>query len=132
MALLADQTAQVYKVFGVPQAGASYIAYALSTLYGPAGEVYDHAAIVTALTARLAAMTSNQETIITALLVRWEVLTDYNPLRVDADGGSRGVIVDYDRERRNIRKTLSNVIGFACPSGGFSMEASGGCGRLTR
>ena len=130
MALTAAQITQVFEVFCVPQGGAATAVIAVSSRSGGIAieqattEAYEFAAVVTDLTAKLAALTATGETRVTTLLTRWDTLTSYDPLRIHkASGGAEGEIVDYEKERCNIRAALANIIGFAVPGGGFAAEA---------
>lgn len=133
MALTPAQKSQVYEIFGIPESGTGYIASQLTSLYGPAGESYDFNAVVTMLNLRLDALSTLEaaavlagstggETRLTALLSRWTTLTSYDPLQVNEASGAKGTLVDYPKERKNIRKAMCNIIGFSCPAGGFETE----------
>lgn len=127
----ADKKAQIYRCFGIPQGGAGFVAETVSSLWGPRGETYSFTAIITALDALLAATTSNQDTLIDAALTEWTAVTSWNPLKITTSStGAQGRIVDYDKTRRAIVRELSNIIGFACPEGGFLTEARGDCGGM--
>lgn len=123
MALTNEQTTQVFKIFGLPQNGVAYVAFRLVSLTGPAAETFDFTAAVNGLGARLAALNAEQEAEVAALLSEWSALeADYSELRVYADGGSAGRLVDHPVRAEKLRATLSNLIGFAVPSGGFVAE----------
>ena len=122
--LTADETTRLFKVFGIPQNGTGFVAGRIISLYGPGGNVYDFSAIVTQLNALLNNVTATQYTQIQAMLTEWENITDYSELTVAADNHSQGRLVDHDTRRRNIRRTLSNLIGFYVPNDGFFTDAS--------
>ena len=131
--LTADETTRLFKIFGIPQNGTGFVAGRIISLYGPAGNVYDFSALVTQLNALLNAVTATQYTQIQAQLTEWENITDYSELAVSADNNTAGRLVDHDRRRRNIRRTLSNLIGYFVPADGFFTDASAASGpRIVR
>jgi len=132
MSLTATQIAQIFKAFGVPQAGAGFAVAEFSTLFGPFAETYDYSALVTALNARIAALNAEQETQAAALLAEWETITDYSELAVDQAAGAGGTLSNHARRRDRIRDTLANLLGFYCPPGGFVASVRPRGGRLTR
>lgn len=129
MALSATNIAKTYRIFGIPQNGNAFVAFNLTSLYGPSGESFDFSTIVTALNTKLAAISAEQQTLIEALLTRWDSITSYDPLTVGKSGsGASGDLVNYPKERSAIRMELCNIIGFYCPEGGFHAEHSQGAG----
>jgi hypothetical protein len=122
--LNADEATRLFKIFGIPQNGTGFVAARIISLYGPGGNVYDFSALVTQLNALLNNVTSSQYTQIQNMLTEWENITDYSELTVSADNNSQGRLVDHDLRRRNIRRTLSNIIGFYVPLDGFFTDAS--------
>ena len=129
MALTAAQTAQLYQIMGVPQGGTARTVMRIATLYGPSGEVFDFAAVVTMLTTQLTevATNSSREARVTTLLTAWEDITSYSNLRVDGAGTNRGRLVHHERARETIRQELANLIGFYVPRGGFQREMRDAC-----
>src|ERR1043165_1361684 len=123
MALTAAQITQVYEIFGVPQNGVGQIVGAIATPFGPGFDSCDTSALVTAIDARLAALTTSQLARVNSLLTRWDAITSSSPLRVEGSSGARGTVADHPAERALIRTALSNLIGVAVPAGGFAAEA---------
>ncbi len=123
MALTAAQTTQFFEILGIPQNGAGDVFSSVATLFGPAYETYDCSGIVSKVNTRLSALTTSQETRVTALLTRWDAITSYSPLQVNQNGDTSGRVVDYPQERENIRRSLGDLVGVAVPSGGFTEEA---------
>ena len=126
--LTADETTRVFKIFGIPQNGTGFVAARIISLYGPGGNSYDFSALVAQLNSLLAAVTATQYTQIQALLTEWENVTDYSEISVNADATTQGRIVDHTTRRHNIRRTLSNIIGFFVPADGFFTDASAASG----
>lgn len=121
--LTPDETTRLFKIFGIPQNGTGFVAGRIISLYGPAGNVYDFSALVNQLNALLAGISATQYTQIQAQLTEWENITDYSELSVSADASTQGRLVNHDLRRRNIRRTLSNIIGFYVPADGFFTDA---------
>ena len=135
MPLSATQVTQVFEILGVPQDGSGDVFASVATLFGPAYETYDMAAIVARIDAKLAALTATQITRVTELLDRFNSITATSPLQVEASSAGKGTIVDHPKERDAIRIALGNVLGIAVPSGGFMAEArrlSSGSGSVER
>lgn len=135
MTLTADQISQTYEIFGIPQGGTAFVASKLISLFGPSGESYDFSIVITALNTKLAALTTNQITRVEVLLTRWLEINGFTPLRVSkGSSGAEGELVNYENERNNIRRLMGNLIGFACPEGGFieSLQAGQGNNRIIR
>ena len=131
--LTADETTRLFKIFGIPQNGTGFVAGRIISLYGPAGNVYDFSALVTQLNALLASVSATQYTQIQNQLTEWENITDYSELTVNADNNTAGRLVNHDLRRRNIRRTLSNLIGFYVPADGFFTDAGASVGpRIVR
>ena len=131
--LTADETTRVFKIFGTPQIGTGFVAGRIISLYGPGGNVYDFTALVSQLNALLNAVTATQYTQIQNQLTEWENITDYSELSVNADASTTGRLVDHEKRRRNIRRTLSNRIGYYVPADGFFTDASAATGpRIVR
>lgn len=128
MALSAAQVTQVFEVLGIPQNGSGDVIGSVATLFGPAWETYDVAAIVTRVDARLAALTVAQEARVAGLLERWDAIGATSPLRVVEAADARGTLANHPAERAAIRYALANLIGVAAPSGGFAAEAQRGAG----
>jgi hypothetical protein len=132
----ANQTTQTFDIFGLPQNGNGFVAFAMLTLWGPSGEPYSFSTLVTQLNTLLSALTTYQCTRVTTLLTRWDSITSTSPLEIwKSTSGAEGRIVDYPAERENIRQELAGIIGFAVPRGGFMAQAKsaiGGGGMITR
>jgi hypothetical protein len=126
--LTADETTRLFKIFGIPQNGTGFVAARIISLYGPGGNVYDFSALVSQLNALLNNVTATQYTQIQNMLTEWENITDYSELAVSADSGTHGRLVHHDQRRHNIRRTLSNLIGFYVPADGFFTDASAAAG----
>jgi hypothetical protein len=126
--LTADETTRLFKIFGIPQNGTGFVAARIISLYGPGGNSYDFSALVNQLNALLDNVTSSQYTQVQNMLSEWESITDYSELAVSADAGTHGQLVDHNQRRRNIRRTLSNLIGFYAPADGFFTDASAASG----
>jgi hypothetical protein len=123
MSLSAAQITQVFEVLGVPQNGSGDVIGSVATLFGPAWETYDVSSIVTRVNARIAALTSAQETRVAGLLERWDAIGATSPLHVVEAADARGTLANHPAERAAIRYALANIIGVAAPSGGFAEEA---------
>lgn len=124
MALTAAQTTQVFKVFGIPQSGIGYSALDPSAPYASVVTSYNYSAAKDRLNTILAALSASQEAEVGALLTEWAAITDYSELRVNADGGSAGRLMDHDTRREKVRSALANVLGFAAPGGGFAARVA--------
>src|ERR1043165_3485060 len=81
MPLTAQQTTQIFEILGVPQDGSGDVFASVATLFGPAYETYDMAAIVSRINAKLAALTATQITRVTELLDRQTAITATSPLQ---------------------------------------------------
>jgi hypothetical protein len=132
MALTTAQVTKIYKIFGLPQANEALVVTDWFSIPGPATATMDLSAIKAKLDAILAALSATQETEVAALVVAWDAVGDYDELRVTRDGTSEGVLVDREKRRENIRRTLGALIGFVAPTGGFTRGAGGGGGRIIR
>lgn len=122
-AFTTDEIAQLYEIAGIPQGGAGFAAFALSSLWGPAGEAYDFSTICTAFDAKCAATTEGQRTRVRLYLVRWDDMGGTSQLMLNkSSDGAEGVVVDDPGEREAIRQTIFNIIGFYCPPGGFRQQ----------
>lgn len=129
MALSAAQIAQIYEIAGIPQQGAGYAAFALASLFGPAGEAFSFTAVCTALDARIAAVSASQETRIGTHLTRWDTIGGTSQLQINKSSeGAEGTIVDDPAEREAIRQAIFNLLGFICPRGGFTAQFRRGNG----
>jgi hypothetical protein len=131
--LTADETTRLFKIFGIPQNGTGFVAGRIISLYGPAGNVYDFSALVNQLNSLLTSVSATQYTQIQTQLTEWENITDFSELSVSADNNTTGRLVNHDLRRRNIRRTLSNIIGFYGPADGFFTDAAAAVGpRIVR
>lgn len=124
MPLSNAQITQVFEIFGVPQSGSGDVASQVASVFGPVSNAFDFAAIATKLNDRLAALSDTQTARSGTLLARWDALTSSSPLRITQSAKANGVFADHPAERAAIRTALTNVIGFAAPSGGFAAEAT--------
>ena len=114
------QRTQIFEIFGLPQNGSGYSVFLTATLFGPFAEPYDFTALVTALNAKLDALTSPQETRVIVHLERWDLVGGTNPLLMQkSSSGAEGIIVDFNRERQNIHNQIAAIIGFYAPYGGW-------------
>lgn len=83
----------------------------------------DISGIQTQVDTILNAVNAQQETVINALVVEWDCITSYNPLTVNkGENSAEGTLVNYPKERENIRFRLMNELGIAMPQGGFMGE----------
>jgi hypothetical protein len=56
-------------------------------------------------------------------LARWDVIGSTNPSHLtESPGGSGPAVINYPKERANIRHRLSNLLGVYVPPGGFESE----------
>ena len=124
MPLSNAQITQVFEIFGVPENGSGDVTSQVASVFGPVSNAFDFTAIAAKLNARLAALSDTQATRSGVLLARWDALTSFSPLRITQSAKAGGVFADPPAERAAIRSALSNVIGFATPSGGFAAEAA--------
>lgn len=139
MDLTEAQVTQVFKIFGLPQNGAGRI-HDVNPLPLGLGSIdypvtLDYTEANAALTAALAALTASQITEVAALLTEWANITDFSEMEVSVAGDSRGQLVHHEKRRQHVRDTLSNIIGFFAPVGGFQAKAKrllGGSHRITR
>ena len=141
MALSSLHKMKVLTLFGIPSGGATYEAVAISTLYGPFGESYDHSAIITAFNTKwtAAAADSDIDTLLTnandpkGLLTRLDEIGLGSVTEIDKDAaGASGVIVNDPKEIENIRQAIATLIGFVVPEGGFRYTKRPNGGRVTR
>jgi hypothetical protein len=123
MPLSSTQITQIFEIVGVPQDGNGAVFSSVATLFGPAYENYDMAAIVTQINTKLAALSATQITRCTELLDRFTAITATSPLTISDSSAGKGVIVNHPQERSSIRESLGNLLGIAVPSGGFMAEA---------
>lgn len=131
-ALTTDERAQIYEIARIPQGGDGYAAFALTSLWGPAGEPYDFSAVCTALDAKMTAATDAQCTRIRTHLTRWDDIGGTSQIQINkSSDGAEGTIVDDPGELEAIRRSIFNIIGFFCPRGGFlqQFERSNGVSR---
>ncbi len=128
MPLTAAQTTPIFEILGIPQSGSGDVFGSVATLFGPEFESYDMSAIVSRITAKLAALSAEQITRVTAVLDRHTAITATSPLKMHSSSGASGVIADHPAERDMIRTALGNILGIAVPAGGFMAEAQRGVG----
>lgn len=120
----AAEVTKLFKIYGIPQNATGFVAGRIISLYGPGGNVYEFSALVSQLNSQLALVSATQYAEIQALIVEWDAITDYSELIVDSDNKSSGQLVDHAKRRDLIRATLSNILGFYVPKGGFFTDAS--------
>ena len=128
----AAETTKVFKIYGIPQNATGFVVGRIISLYGPGGNVYDFSAIANQLNTQLGAVSATQYAECQTLIQEWDNITDYSELTVDEDNTSKGQLVNHDRRRDRVRMTLSNIIGFFVPKGGFFTDASGVGPRILR
>ena len=127
MALSTDQIAQYYEILGVPQQGAASNAPIVASFFGPFYEAYDFSALVTAIDARLAALSTAQCTRVGTHLTRWDTIGGTSQLSISkGTSGAEGTLVNYPAERIEIRRALAKIIGFKCPENGW-LSSQGNC-----
>lgn len=133
MGLTAAQTSKVHQIFGLPEIGTGFVGYQVVTIYGPFGEEYDFTALTTELAARCSALGSEPVTRAGVVIAEWDVIGSTNPLTISkASGGSEGEIVNYPKQRENIRQELAKILGFVVPVGGFLQSPPCSGGRVSR
>lgn len=132
MAAFTDaEIAQIFEIFGLPRQATGIIAPTLverpSSLSATWDDAYNSASlasITAAIETQLAASTEEQRTRARLHLVRWDEFDSSSPMRItQGSGGEQGVIVDHEKERENIQRALSRVLGIVVPKGGFEAEA---------
>jgi hypothetical protein len=132
--LTPNERAVCFEIFGVPPGGTG-VAYSLiSTLFGPAGESYDHSKLVTDLNARLDALPPpHVQRVRQVCTTRWDEIGSTRQVLITKSAtGSEGILQDDHAERALIRKRLITITGFWCPKGGFVTEKDGGGRRIIR
>lgn len=123
MALDANDTARIYDLFGIPQAGTVWQTYALDSLFGPFGEEYTFSSIITELDARLVALTATQELHVEAAVDEYETITPFGNLEIHKSAsGSEGRIIDDEDKIERIRQYCARKVGFKVPVGGYLRE----------
>lgn len=120
MALSDPEKIQIQEIFGLPPLGDGYAVESISSRFGPFAEPYDFAALLTELTARFALVNANAALLarVQAVLAEWTNVAT-SEVKVVQDTGAAGTLVDDAAKRRNIRRTLSNLLGFWAPIDGF-------------
>ncbi len=127
MALSTLNVAKIFSIYGIPQGGVGFEALVLTSLFGPAGEIYSFSAVVDALDARLTALSADQITLVEAAIVTWDQVGPTNIIEINkGSAGGEGIIVDAPRQQKKIRRYLSGIIGFAAPDAGFSTSQNNG------
>lgn len=129
MALTSDERAIFFEMIGLPPAGGSVVVTSLvhwpfsnTQSWEPTWNVGDLSGLITAIDARLTAMSSETESRIRDILTRFDVISS-SPMKVtQAAGGAAGNLVNHEQERENLRQYASNLIGVAVPEGGFLKE----------
>ena len=117
MALTADQTAQLYQLLGVPQQGSIRVQldWTSGSLEEPLTDTIASGTItnlITAITAALAALSSNQETRMGVILTAYIAIDAGSPMRlVEGDGET----VNHRKQIRNLRKEAMNILGVYIP-----------------
>lgn len=131
MALTDAQKATIFEIFGLPQGGSIKSVTSLVDFPGTLGQVTypntvtgDISLVVTELNTQIAALSASQETRVGTLLTRWDELSATKPVKISVGAsGAEGVLADFQRERKNIRNTLANILGFTMP-GSYVDEAN--------
>lgn len=129
MALTASQRAKFFEIIGLPPSGGTIVITSLvhwpfSNLqtWEPSWNVGDMTDLITAIDARISAMSAETEAIVINLLTRFSEI-EVSPMKVtSAAGGAGGNLVDHASEREEIRQRISNAAGIAVPKGGFLKE----------
>jgi len=127
MAFTAAQKSTIFSIFGVPENGACTIITSLSEL--PPNLAYEWNTTYTVgtmirciekISEHLDDVTVSQQARAEILLARWDIIGVTSPLMISESGcGAKGVIVDYEQERLNIRRALGNLLGVFVPPCGF-------------
>ncbi len=115
MAIDATKTTKIFQILGIPEGGLGYESQHLATIFGPSGESYDFAAIVSALNVKIAAaaLSATITVQIEALLTRYDAISPTSVIQIHKSStGAEGNIVDHPKERRLIKKELINLLGF--------------------
>lgn len=124
MSLTDAQIVKVFKVFGVPKGGSAYLSYEQIKGVGITGADYDVSALAAALTTQLTALDTDQEAEVAANLTKWPEVGDEGEMNINASFGTTGTVINFEKRRQMIRDELTNIIGFAAPTGGFALEAN--------
>ena len=127
MAWTAAQKSTIYEIFQIPENGAITIITSLSSLPSSLAIEWETTYTVGSMlrsiqkvTEHLDDVTVSQQTRVEILLARWDELGATSPIRITESGiGAKGVIVDHDQERLNIRRALGNILGVFVPPCGF-------------
>jgi hypothetical protein len=127
MALSSTERETAFHIFGIPKGAAGFSVDILASIFGPAGTTFDFTAVVNKLTALLDTVDTSADRIamVQALILEWNTITSYSETEVYQGAGSGGVLAHDERRRQNIRDRLGDLIGFACPTGGFMAEIRG-------
>ena len=132
--LTPNERAICFEIWGVPPGGVG-VAYSLiSTLFGPAGESYDHSKLVTDANACLDQLPPpHVQRVRQVCTSRWDEIGSTRQVLITKSAtGSEGILQDDHAERALIRKRLITITGFWCPKGGFVTEKDGGGRRIIR
>lgn len=129
MALTATERARFMEVIGLPPSGGTIVVTSLvhwpfsnTQQWEPTFNVGDLSDLITAVDARLTAMSADTEAIVRTLLTRYTEI-EVSPMKITTTvGGAGGNVIDHKTERENIRQRISNAVGLAVPEGGFLSE----------
>jgi hypothetical protein len=129
MALTASQRARFFEILGLPPSGGTIVVTSLvhwpfsnTNSWEPTWNVGDMTDLISAVDARITAMSAETEAICITLITRYTEI-EVSPMKVtSAAGGAGGNLVDHELERENIRQRMANAAGIAVPKGGFLKE----------
>jgi hypothetical protein len=124
MALTAANVAKVYELLGIPQGGTGLIVTSLSHVPPSLAQAWtstytegDFSAIVTKITAALAAISAEQQTLVEAWLAQWDSIKTATSLTLEGEVG-----MNFAEEAEKCRESVGNLVGVAVPFGGFLQE----------
>jgi hypothetical protein len=125
----ADERAQILEILGVPANGTSLqlieaqMDPGLAETFKPTYNIGDFSTWITQIDIQLATNTTEQATRARIHLAEWTAISPNKPLKVTSGVTGAGVLVDWEKQRANIRKHLASVIGIVMPWGTISDQA---------
>jgi len=127
-----QNAAKIFSIFGIPPVNSVTEALILTSIYGPASELYDITDLRTDLNAALDAAVAIVVTEIETELGYWDTIRANPELRISQEGGASGVLADYQRREEVIRQRIANYLGFFVPEGGFVYGKRAQTNRMSR
>lgn len=129
MALSAYNKAIVYQIWGVPAAGypltlTTLVHWPYSNVgtWEPTWNLGNYDGLRTQIDTVLSAMSAETQQLVEEQISVWQSIATSEMKITESPDGSKGVIIDDDARRENIRQLISNAVGFAVPKGGFLHE----------